>query len=266
MTSEQQSPLPKVNIIGTQLSLCDQEQLLRLIKEAIQNNERKLVLSGNIYSFNLAYENQWLQDFLNQADIVRLDGAGLGLGAKILGYSPPPRTTWADFAWDLAALAKEQAFTLYLLGAEPSVVDKAKNKLKARHLNLRIVGTHHGYFDKASDNPENKAVIAQINALKPNILIVGFGMPLQEKWLSENWHSLEANVTLTGGAVFDYISSELKRGPKWMTDNGFEWLARLLIEPKRLWWRYLIGNPLFFYRVLKQPFTHSLCRHPNETG
>lgn len=67
-----------------------------------------------------------------------------------------------------------------------------------------------------------------------------------------NWERIDARVALTGGAVFDYISRELKRGPRLLTDNGFEWLARLLIEPKRLWRRYAIGNPLFLARVLKQ--------------
>ena len=68
----------------------------------------------------------------------------------------------------------------------------------------------------------------------------------------ENWAGIEANVALTGGAVFDYISGELRRAPRWMTDNGLEWLGRLLIEPRRLWRRYVVGNPLFLLRVLKQ--------------
>ncbi|MCI5189977.1 MAG: WecB/TagA/CpsF family glycosyltransferase [Candidatus Electrothrix sp. AS4_5] len=91
-----------------------------------------------------------------------------------------------------------------------------------------------------------------INTIKPNILILGLGMPLQERWLKENWTKLEVNIGLTGGAVFDYVSGELRRGPRWMTDNGMEWLARLLIEPKRLWKRYLIGNLFFFYLIFKE--------------
>jgi len=117
---------------------------------------------------------------------------------------------------------------------------------------LRIVGTYHGYFDKTPGSPGNEAVIQAINAVKPNILIVGFGMPLQERWLMENWDRVEASVALTGGAVFDYVSGDLRRPPCWMTSHGLEWLGRLLIEPRRLWQRYLIGNPLFLWRVLKQ--------------
>jgi N-acetylglucosaminyldiphosphoundecaprenol N-acetyl-beta-D-mannosaminyltransferase len=189
---------------------------------------------------------------LNSAEIVFCDGAGVVLGARILGNHIPQRITYADWTWQLAEFAEPRGFTLFFLGARPGVADKAAANLKARYPDLRIVGTHHGYFDKTPGSAENEAVIEQINTVRPNILIVGFGMPLQERWLMENWDRIDANVALTGGAVFDYVSGELQRAPRWMTDNGLEWLGRLLIEPRRLWRRYLIGNPLFLWRVLKQ--------------
>jgi N-acetylglucosaminyldiphosphoundecaprenol N-acetyl-beta-D-mannosaminyltransferase len=160
--------------------------------------------------------------------------------------------TWADFAWDLAAYAETRDLSLFLLGARPGVAERAAAKLKQRFPDLHIAGTHHGYFDKALGSPQNEVVVDQINAANPDILIVGFGMPLQERWLMENWERLEASVALTGGAVFDYVSGELRRAPRWMTDHGLEWLGRLIIEPRRLWKRYLIGNPLFILRVLRQ--------------
>jgi N-acetylglucosaminyldiphosphoundecaprenol N-acetyl-beta-D-mannosaminyltransferase len=169
-----------------------------------------------------------------------------------LGYHIPQRITYADWIWTLAEFVEPRGFTFFFLGARPGVVEKAAAGLREGFPNLRIVSTHHGYFDKTPGSPENEAVIQQINAVRPNILIVGFGMPLQERWLMENWERIEANVALTGGAVFDYISGELRRGPRWMTDHSLEWLARLIIEPRRLWKRYLIGNPLFLWRVLKQ--------------
>ena len=76
-------------------------------------------------------------------------------------------------------------------------------------------------------------------------------MPLQERWLTENWPNLNAYVALPAGAAFDYVSGNVYRAPAWMTDNGLEWLGRLLVEPRRLWSRYLIGNPLFFWRLFK---------------
>ncbi len=95
-------------------------------------------------------------------------------------------------------------------------------------------------------------MLAEINRLEPDILVVGFGMPLQELWLKENWDRLQVHVGLTGGAVFDYISGRLRRPPQFLVDHGLEWLGRLLIDPRRLWRRYLLGIPLFTWRVIRQ--------------
>lgn len=142
--------------------------------------------------------------------------------------------------------------TFYFLGGRPGVAQKASQRLKEHSPDLRIVGIHHGFFDKTPGSSENDKVVHMINRVKPNILIIGFGMPMQERWLMENWDQIEANVVITAGAILDYVSGTLRRGPKWMTDHGFEWLARMIIEPRRLWKRYIIGNPLFVWRVLKQ--------------
>jgi N-acetylglucosaminyldiphosphoundecaprenol N-acetyl-beta-D-mannosaminyltransferase len=245
-------PLPSTKLLGVKLTLCDKSELLGSIENWIRDGERAIVLSGNVHAFNLAYGHPWLRQFMNRADVVRLDGAGLRLGARILGASTPPRMTWADFAWDLAGFVESRGFACFFLGARPGVAEKAAARLKERFPGISIVGTHHGYFDRSPGSPENEALIGQINAARPDILIVGFGMPLQEQWLRENWERIDANVVFTGGAVFDYISGELDRAPGWMRDRGLEWLGRLAIEPRRLWRRYLIGNPLFLWRVLKQ--------------
>lgn len=245
----------QIDIIGVSVNFLTISELHTHIQNCIKQNRKSLIAHVNVHCLNLTRTHKYLRYFLNNADLVFCDGAGIILGAHILGHRIPQRITYADWTWQLAEFAEPRDFTFFFLGAKPGIADKAAIKLKERHPNLRIIGTHHGYFDKTPGSPENEVVIEQINAVKPNILIVGFGMPLQEKWLGENWDNIQANVALTGGAVFDYISDELRRGPKWMTDNGFEWLARLIIEPRRLWQRYLIGNPLFLYRILKQRFS-----------
>lgn len=248
---------PTIKLIGVPLTICDKTQLLAAIKKIIKANQRGLVLSGNIHSFNLAYQNKWLMDFFHQADIVRIDGAGLRLGAKLLGQQVPPRMTWADFAWELAQFCAEEGFTLFLLGGAPGVAELAAERLVERYPNLKVIGTEHGYFDKSISAVENYEVIQKVRKEKPDILIVGFGMPLQEKWLLENRQQIEANVIMTGGAVFDYVSGKSHRAPRWMTDNGLEWLGRLIIEPSRLWQRYIVGNPLFLWRIFKQKLFQS---------
>lgn len=186
---------------------------------------------------------------MNQSEIDFCDGSGVILAARLLGFRIPERITYADWMWRLADYASQNQFSLFFVGGKAGVADKAAEVLRSRFPDLRIVGTQQGYFHKAAGDPENESVLEQINLTKPNIVVVGFGMPLQEKWLAENWARIDANIALTGGAVFDYVSGDLHRAPAWMTRYGLEWLGRLIIEPRRLWRRYLIGNPLFLWRV-----------------
>jgi N-acetylglucosaminyldiphosphoundecaprenol N-acetyl-beta-D-mannosaminyltransferase len=146
----------------------------------------------------------------------------------------------------------QHEYSFFLLGAKPGVAERAAAAIQKNAPGLRISGVYHGYFDKSASSPENKMVLDRINSNSTHILLVGFGMPLQEKWLQENWEALQINVALPVGAMFDFLAGETPRGPRWLTDHGFEWLTRLIIEPRRLWRRYLIGIPLFFWRVLLQ--------------
>jgi len=152
----------------------------------------------------------------------------------------------------LAAECAHYRFSLFLLGARPGIAEKAAVYLRQQFPDLNVVGAQHGYFDKTPGSVENEAVLEALRAASPDVLIVGFGMPLQERWLMENWNRVEVKVALTAGALLDYLAGEVPRAPRWMTDHGLEWLGRLIIEPRRLWRRYLVGNPLFLWRVLKQ--------------
>ncbi|HEY6751918.1 MAG TPA: WecB/TagA/CpsF family glycosyltransferase [Rubrobacteraceae bacterium] len=245
----------RVNILGVNVEPLSVAELHARILGIVREGGHALILHVNVYGLNLCYQDSELRSFFNAASVVFCDGAGVVLGARILGQHLPQRITYADWAWQLMDFAERETLSLFYLGARPGVARKAAARLKGRYPNLKIAGIHHGYFDGTIGGPENEAVLREINATRPDILLVGFGMPLQERWLMRNWDWIDARVALTGGAVFDYVSGELKRGPRILTDNGFEWLARLLIEPKRLWRRYLIGNPLFLLRVLKQRLT-----------
>ncbi|MFU8771958.1 MAG: WecB/TagA/CpsF family glycosyltransferase, partial [Anaerolineales bacterium] len=209
-----------INIFDIKFFGYNRTEILDVIKTNVERRHKALILSGNIQSFNLCYKIEWLKGLFNRADVVRIDGEGLRLGARILGYDLPERMTWADFAWDLAKLCSERDYSIYLLGGRNGVAEKAAQNLKARHPDLRIVGLAHGFFDKTQGSSENNAVIQEIHTAAPDILIIGFGMPIQEKWIHDNWDDIHAKVIMTGGAVFEYISGEIPRAPQWMTDNG----------------------------------------------
>ncbi len=243
--------LDQIEILGVRIDPFTVDDLHSAIGDIIDSKQREIIANVNAHAMNLSFKLPWFRTFLNESKYVFCDGFGVILGARLLGYHIPGRVTYADWIWELASAAESSGWTIFFLGGKDGVAERAAEKLKDRHTDLKIIGCHHGYFDKRQNSTENLSVLEQINSGEPNILIVGFGMPRQEQWLSENWKNVKANVALTGGAVFDYASGELKRGPDWMTQRGLEWLARLIIEPNRLWRRYIIGNPLFIWRVLK---------------
>ena len=230
------------------LTVC---QLLNYIIQSASLNQKTVIGHVNTRAMNFAYELPWYRKFFNDADLVFCDGFGVILGAKMLGYSMQSshRMTCPDYIENLILACERENLSLFLLAGQPGVVDKAIAKMKASAPNLRVAG-HHGHFEKSG--PQNDEVVDLINSFKPDVLYIGFGMPLQEKWILDNFDHLEARVFLPLGACLDFYTDTVYRGPRWMTDRGLEWLSRLLVEPNRLWKRYIVGNPLFFYRVLKQ--------------
>lgn len=227
-------------------------ELIKRVKSFAVSGNRHRVMYANVHVLNIAYNDPELRRILNRADLVYCDGAGVQLGARLLGHHLLERMTGADLIHDLCWVCQDRGLSLYFLGGEPGIVDKAAKILMLRYPDLRIVGTHHGHYDH--NGAENKAVLAQIKALQPNILLVGFGTPLQEKWIDRYFEQLDPPVVWAVGALADFVVGKKPRAPRWMLDNGLEWLYRLYTEPKRLWKRYVVGNPLFIWRVLWQRF------------
>ena len=252
-----ESDFPEVIILKTkfhQVTCCD---LIEYVTSIVEESSKKIVANVNIRAMNFAYDLPWYQDFINQADLVFCDGFGVLLAAKLNGYELESRhrMTCPDYIENLAKSCEKRGRSLFLLAGKPGVVEKAVAQLSAIAPDLRIDG-HHGFFKKTGT--ENEAVIEQINQFKPDILYVGFGMPIQERWILDNIDNIDADVFLPLGACLDFYTGTVRRGPKFLTDNGLEWLSRLLTEPRRLWSRYIIGNTLFFYRVFKDVFSKAL--------
>lgn len=249
-----------IEVLGVRIHDVTVDGLHAHIADCIRDRRHASVLNVNAHGLNLSYANSRLRNFLNSASLVFGDGVGVAVAARMLGHSPAKRIPVTDWIWELVDFAEARGFSIFLLAGRPGVAELARDRLLEHHAALRIAGTHHGYFDKRADGTENREVVSLINQARPDILLVGFGMPLQERWLEENWDAIDAHVALTGGAVLDYTSGVLRRGPRLLTQHGFEWLARLIIEPRRLWKRYLIGIPLFLWRVHRQRLAYQSNR------
>jgi len=227
--------------------------ILQRVDKAIKTGDQIKIMYANIHTLNLAYLSARYHDILGSADLVYCDGAGVRWGARLLGYRLEPRMTGADWIWDLCARAEKKEYSIFFLGAEEGVSQQATGKLRDAFPGLRVAGYHHGFF--AKEGEENNDVVELINRSDADILLVGFGSPLQEEWIDENAQRLRVPVIWGMGAVMDYVAGKVPRAPRWMLDHSLEWLYRLLVEPGRLWKRYLIGNPLFFFRIIKYKFT-----------
>lgn len=214
--------------------------------------EKSVLESVNIHAFNQCFQFPVFRNFVSNANLVICDGFGVKIAARFLDNTRLIRLTPADWMPLFCQVCAEKNITMYFLGAAQGIAETAAKKLREKCPRLSIVGVRDGFFDKSKASPENLAVLEEIHKCKPDILVVGFGMPLQEKWIYENWDDLEFKVVMPVGALFDYLSGNVRRAPAWVTNHGLEWLGRMLIEPHRLWKRYVIGNPLFYYRVLKQ--------------
>jgi N-acetylglucosaminyldiphosphoundecaprenol N-acetyl-beta-D-mannosaminyltransferase len=247
---DHQKKFKTVTVLGTTFHKLHVTDLINYII-AQANIPRKTVIGNvNVRAMNFAYDLPWYRNFLNKSDLVFCDGFGVLLGAQCCGHSlnSKHRMTCPDFIENLACSCSNNNTSIYLLAGKPGVANRAIQKLTQIAPNLIVQG-HHGYFDK--QGLENDRVIQKINQFKPDILYVGFGMPLQEQWIIDNIDRIDARVFIPLGACLDFYTGSVYRGPKVLTDMGLEWLTRLVTEPYRLWSRYIIGNPIFFYRLLK---------------
>jgi N-acetylglucosaminyldiphosphoundecaprenol N-acetyl-beta-D-mannosaminyltransferase len=232
-------------IFDIPIDLAHPGELLRLISGWAADHTTKRVMYVNAHVVNQAQVTPGLAEALRRADLVYCDGYGVRLAARV-----PHRMTGADWIWELARLCELAGHPLYLLGSEPPVARKAATRLRRSYPQLDVVGAHHGFFDL--DSPHNERVIEHINAHRPRVVLVGMGTPKQELWVDRYADRLGGAVVWTVGALFDIVSGRTPRAPRWLADNGLEWIFRLAIEPQRMWRRYLLGNPAFLKRVLDE--------------
>lgn len=237
-----------IQILGNKVTDLTTRELIAEVDAIIRNRKCEVILNTNVHGIHLSEQLPWLKEFRNQTRITHCDGAGVALGARILGHNLGPRVCINDFIWDLASYCSTHGRSVFLLGAHPDVIARAAEQLRAREPAIQVAGYHHGYFQK--QGPESDRVVETINAARPNILLVGFGMPVQERWVRDNAARLNANVIMVVGGFFDRLSGMVPWAPRWFTDHGMEWIYLSLKRPRRFFERYLIGNPKFLLQVL----------------
>jgi N-acetylglucosaminyldiphosphoundecaprenol N-acetyl-beta-D-mannosaminyltransferase len=248
----------RVEVLGVMVDPLALDEVLETVESFIQSGEKKTVHYANVYCVNLACKDREFRGILNRADLVYCDGYGVVLGAKIIGGMIPGRMTGADWIHDLCRFCGGKGYSIYLLGSRPGVSEQAARRLRATYPSLKIVGDHHGYLNSES---EIRETIEDVNARRPDILLVGMGSPLQEKFIRRYREAVDVPVCWAVGALFDFVSGLVPRAPQWMLDHGLEWLFRLLHEPGRMWGRYLVGNTVFLIRVMAARVSRGM--HPD---
>ncbi|MDD4909381.1 MAG: WecB/TagA/CpsF family glycosyltransferase [Candidatus Omnitrophica bacterium] len=236
-----------IDFLGLRISAVTREQIVGDILESALKGRRRLITYINAHCVNLSFEDSEYRQILNRADLVYADGKSIVRASRLLNNPLPERVNILDFFDRLAVQLKEKNVKIYLLGAESGVVRKAAERLSGEPFGLRISGFHHGFFTPS----EEGAIIDEINRIRPDMLMVGMGVPRQEKWLRRHLQEMDVNLCWAVGSAFEWLSGYRKRAPEWMLKHGLEWFYRLCLEPKRLWRRYLIGNFIFIYYVLK---------------
>ncbi len=236
-------PSLTLDVLGRRIDCMAVPAIVTAVCQATLSNQPLLVAHYNVHAFNLSMQLPWFYEFLQSADIAHCDSLGIIKMIQFMGLplSRGYRASYTLLMPRLLAACQWYGLSLFLLGGHPRTLQTALEKQQLRYPSLQIAG-HHGYFP-LDDPQQNAAVVEAINRCRPDILIVGMGMPRQELWLKLNRHRLQVKVMMTGGAIIDRLAGRVPECPVWVSNLGLEWMFRLCREPRRLGARYLLGNP-----------------------
>ncbi len=222
-------------ILGVNVDCVTMAQAMQKIDELILLKKPSLIATANAEMLMLATHDFELKQILNSAAMVTPDGAGTVWAARHLGFNMPERVAGVDLVTNLL----HKNYKSYFFGAAPGVAKKAAENFPS------VVGTRNGFFSKV----EEPKIIADINATNADILLVGLGVPKQEKWIFNNLDKLNVPVCIGVGGTFDVLAGNTPRAPMWMQRAKLEWLFRALLQPSRA--GRLIALPKFVFKVYK---------------
>jgi N-acetylglucosaminyldiphosphoundecaprenol N-acetyl-beta-D-mannosaminyltransferase len=244
--------LHTVSVLGVRVSDINKAGLINLVREWADPGRLRTLVYVNAHCLNTAYTDIRYRNILNQADLTFPDGIGVVWAGRWLDGARLEKLNGRVWFPEICETAITHQWSIYILAGKRGVAACAKNILLCRYPGLRIIGATDGFFEERSE----AEVLQEITALRPNILFVGMGAPLQEKWIASHRDAIPVPVVWAVGALFDTVTGIEQLAPDWLNALALEWFWRLLMNPRKKWRRYLIGNPLFIYRVFRQKYLH----------
>lgn len=239
----------EVRIFGVQFANATMSEAVQAIVGYCEQVTRmRRVFFVNADCLNIAYGDRDYHYLLHDADLILPDGSGVRMALKSLGTHMLDNLNGTDLYPKLCEAAAEQGLSLYLLGGQPGIAERTARNTLTELPGLKVAGWHDGYFS----DEESSQVVDEINRSGADLLLVGLGAPRQERWLSEHASDLKPSVGIGVGGLFDYYSGEIARAPLWMRQLGLEWVWRILQQPGEKWRRYVLGNPIFLARIMRQ--------------
>lgn len=247
----------KVKLFELQFDAVNLEQMIETIVNDIKLNNKVFIQTVNVDHLILMKKDVLFKRIVHSASYVTCDGMPILWTSKLRGSGLPQRVTGADLTIELFKHSREKELKIFIFGAAPGVAETAKKQAETIYSGVNIVGTYSPHPNELVDRDRNKDICLKINQSGANILLMALGTPKQEKWYWDNKEMLNINVVIGVGAAIDFIAGIQKRAPVWVREFGFEWLYRLINEPRRLWKRYLYQDmkfiPLFIKELLSTP-------------
>ena len=242
------SPDDRLTILKIPIDNITMDKAVDTILKWLRENRSRQVCFVNADCANISYKNSDYLEVLKTADLCLADGIGLKLAGKLLSRTIAQNVNGTDMFPILCQQLAGTGLKVFLLGGRAEVVQGVADWINSNYAEVEVAGYHHGYFDR-DDEP---GIIKNIADSGAHLLLVAFGAPRQDIWINRHIVESGARVAIGVGGLFDFYSGRLPRAPLWMREIGLEWLYRMLQEPGRLWKRYLIGNFVFLFRVIKE--------------
>lgn len=243
--------LEKITFLGVPLHVSSLYETREVIRKSVYEGKVIQHVVVNVAKLVNLRSDEQLRNSVLSCDIINIDGMGVVLGARLLGYKVSERVAGIDLFLSLIEMAAEERFPVFLLGAKEDVVSDVVHKLGQRHPDLIVAGYHHGYF--WDDEVE---VVEKIKKSGAKLLFVAITSPKKENFINRWKDSLGVNFVMGVGGAFDVVAGRVNRAPLWMQRFALEWLYRIYQEPRRMWKRYFLTNSIYMFLLLKEYFSN----------